>query len=119
MSKYIDGAIVLSIITVLLYCVGLAFFNGYYAHFSINPDVLNKGFNQLTYQGFILIWSSLKNVPLISVNLLVNMFILFTSVFSLFLYCGFEIKFIKKLKFVSIKSFSFIYFLLSFLYYFT
>ena len=52
--KFIDGAIVLSLITALLYSASTAFTHGYMGALKLDTDVLDRNLHEILYHGMIL-----------------------------------------------------------------
>lgn len=52
--KFLDGAIVLSSLTALLYCASNAYTHGYFGTLDLDPDVLDRDLHGILYHGMIL-----------------------------------------------------------------
>lgn len=52
--KFIDGAIILSFCTALLYCASTAFTHGFMGVLRLDTDVLDRNLHQIIYHGMIL-----------------------------------------------------------------
>jgi hypothetical protein len=53
-STILDSAVLLAATTACLYCVGTAHYGGYLSVLQLDADVLNRDFNQIIYNGFLL-----------------------------------------------------------------
>lgn len=53
-STTLDSAVLLAATTACLYCVGTAHYGGYLSALQLDADVLNRDFNQIVYNGFLL-----------------------------------------------------------------
>ena len=53
-STILDSAVLLAATTAGLYCVGTAHYGGYLSVLQLDADVLNRDFNQVIYNGFLL-----------------------------------------------------------------
>lgn len=52
--KFLDGAIILSSLTALLYCASNAYTHGYFGTLELDPDVLDRDLHGILYHGMIL-----------------------------------------------------------------
>lgn len=63
--KFLDSAVILTIITAFLYSASTAYTHGYFGILNLDSDVLDRNFHQILYHGMILnIWTFLT-VPLV------------------------------------------------------
>jgi len=49
----LDGAVILTLLTAFLFCVGTAKTRGYYSYFRLDSDVMDLGFHNVLYAGMI------------------------------------------------------------------
>ena len=69
MSKFIDGAILLAIVTAFLFCSSTAYTHGYFIYLHLDSDVLDRNFHQALYKGLILNFEELFALSILAVAL--------------------------------------------------
>lgn len=55
----IDSALILAGFTVTLYCIYTAYYQGYLKTLGLDPDIIEKGFHQIIYEGFLITYDKI------------------------------------------------------------